>query len=57
MSGRKIIERYIPPGGDAQVLPILPRPPVCVSAMTAVPSLAPCAARALAASCVEATSR
>ena len=43
------------PGGECQARPFVPRPRVCSAARTAVPWAAPCKARVLASSFVEAT--
>ena len=44
-AGRSSIDMYMPqPAADAKLRPILPRPAVCSSAMTTVPSAAPSAA-------------
>ena len=39
-AGASSIERYTPPGGEAKLLPSLPRPPVCRPAATTVPGSA-----------------
>ncbi|MNV75570.1 hypothetical protein D3C71_1688690 [compost metagenome] len=43
------------PLGECHLRPCLPLPPVCSSAITAVPSGAPCSASSFAASCVDTT--
>ena len=52
--GLKITERYKPaPGGEAHVRPRRPRPAVCSSATTHVPSAAPASASRAATSLVD----
>ena len=44
-----------PPGGEIQLLPLLPRPAVCSSATALLPSSAPCCAQSLTIRFVEST--
>ena len=55
VAGRTITDTYKPaPGGENQTRPCRPRPAVCISATTVVPSSAPASARRAATSLVEA---